>query len=259
MNQHLEMVTRLTEAMNSGEFQMFFQPQFCAKGKQPIGLESLIRWRHPERGLIPPAVFLAICEGSGLIVPLGQWVLREACRFHKRLAEAGLAEISISVNVSTVQFLNGSLVKDLEKLVDEFGLPAGALELELSEKTIMQEPDRAIAIMAAVRNLGVHVALDAFGTGYTSMSFLQRVPMDKLKIDRSFVHMVGQDSNNAAICKSIISMGHGFGLTVVAEGVEMAEEYAWLRDNGCDGVQGYLFARPAPFEDMLKALGSLPA
>ncbi len=252
-----ELVTRLGEAMDNGEFEMFFQPEFNAEGK-PVAVESLIRWRHPERGLIPPVVFLAICEDSGLILPLGRWVLGEACAYHFRLVEAGWPGVTVSVNMSTAQLEDTGMVDYLRKLVTEFNIPAGAIELELSESTVMHNPNRSVEILTAVRALGVGVAVGEFGTGYSSMSTLHRVPADKIKIDRSVVHGVHRDENNAAICRSIISLAHGKGLRVVAEGVEMHEEHQWLRANGCDGLQGYLFARPAPFEDMLKALGSLP-
>lgn len=253
-----ELVTRLGEAMDNGEFEMFFQPEFDALGK-PVAVESLIRWRHPERGLIPPVVFLAICEDSGLILPLGRWVLGEACAYHFRLVEAGWPGVTVSVNMSTAQFEDTGMVDYLRKLVTEFNIPAGAIELELSEGTVMHNPNRSVEILTAVRALGVGIAIGEFGTGYSSMSTLHRVPADKIKIDRSVVRGVHEDGNNAAICRSIISLAHGKDLVVIAEGVELSEEHTWLRANGCDGVQGYLFARPAPFEDMLRALGSLPA
>ena len=253
-----ELVTRLGEAMDNGEFDMFFQPEFDAQGK-PVAVESLIRWRHPERGLIPPVVFLAICEDSGLILPLGRWVLGEACAYHFRLVEAGWPGVTVSVNMSTAQFEDPGMVDYLRKLVTEFNIPAGAIELELSEGTVMHNPNRSVDILTAVRAMGVGIAIGEFGTGYSSMSTLHRVPADKIKIDRSVVRGVHEDGNNAAICRSIISLAHGKDLMVIAEGVELSEEHAWLRANGCDGVQGYLFARPAPFEDMLRALGSLPA
>jgi len=258
MSDRDELVTRLGEAMDNGEFEMFFQPEFDAKGK-PVAVESLIRWRHPERGLIPPVVFLAICEDSGLILPLGRWVLGEACAYHFRLVEAGWPGVTVSVNMSTAQFEDTGMVDYLRKLVTEFNIPAGAIELELSEGTVMHNPNRSVEILTAVRGLGVGIAIGEFGTGYSSMSTLHRVPADKIKIDRSVVRGVHEDGNNAAICRSIISLAHGKDLVVIAEGVELSEEHTWLRANGCDGVQGYLFARPAPFEDMLRALGSLPA
>jgi len=259
MTERDELQARLEEAMTNGEFEMFFQPEYSAKDGKPIGVESLIRWRHPERGLVPPAVFLAICEDSGLILPLGRWILGEACAHHFRLVDAGWRDISVSVNISASQFADRGMVDHLRKLTTEFPLPRGALELELPENIIMGNPARAVEIMTEVQGLGLSLAIGDFGTGYSSMSTLHQFPADKIKIDRSVVHGVHHENNNAAICRSIISMAHGKNLKVVAEGVELREEHDWLRSNGCDGVQGYLFARPAPFEDMLKALGSLPA
>jgi EAL domain-containing protein (putative c-di-GMP-specific phosphodiesterase class I) len=258
MSERDELLARLEEAMTNGEFEMFFQPEYNATDGKPIGVESLIRWRHPQRGLIAPAVFLAICEDSGLIVPLGHWVLGEACAYHFRLVEAGWPDVAVSVNISPGQFEDTGLVDYLRKLVQEFSIPAGALELELPESMIMSNPNRAVEIMTAVEKLGVILTIGDFGTGYSSMSTLHRVPAHKIKIDRSVVRGCHSDSNNSAVCRSIISMGHGKDLKVIAEGVELREEHEWLRKNKCDGVQGYLFARPAPFEDMLKALGTLP-
>jgi EAL domain-containing protein (putative c-di-GMP-specific phosphodiesterase class I) len=256
-NERDALVARLGEAMDNGEFEMFFQPEYDTGGT-PIAVESLLRWRHPERGLVPPVVFLAILEDSGLILPLGRWVLGEACAYHFRLAEAGWPGVTVSVNMSAAQFHDPGMVDYLRKLVGEFKIPAGALELELSEGTVMADADRSVRVMGAVREIGVGVAIGEFGTGYSSLSTLHRVPADKIKIDRTVVRGVHEDANNAAIVRSIVSMAHGKGLAVIAEGVEMHEEHAWLRANGCDGVQGYLFARPAPFEAMLKALGPLP-
>ena len=258
MSERDDLVSQLTEAMDNGQFEMFFQPEYDAGGT-PIAVESLLRWRHPQRGLVPPVVFLAILEDSGLILPLGRWVLGEACAYHFRLAEAGWPGATVSVNMSASQLHDSGIVDYLRKLVTEFQIPAGALELELSEGTVMAEPERVVRALHAVRELGVGVAIAEFGTGYSSLSTLHRVPADKIKIDRSVVRGVNADANNAAICRSIVSMAHGKGLKVIAEGVETHEEHAWLRAAGVDGVQGYLFARPAPFEDMLKALGPLPA
>jgi EAL domain-containing protein (putative c-di-GMP-specific phosphodiesterase class I) len=258
MSEREELLARLAKAMDKGEFEIFFQPEYSAADGRPIGIESLIRWRHPTRGLVAPAVFLALCEDSGLILPLGRWILAEACRYHFLLVEAGWPGVAISVNISASQFRDEGLVDHLRGLVEEHKLPAGALELELPESLITADPDHAVAVMNAVHALGVSLTVGDFGTGYASMSTLYRVPADRIKIDRSIVHNVPQDANNAALCRSIISLAHGKGLAVVAEGVELGEEHRWLRANGCDGVQGYLFARPAPFADMLRALGPLP-
>lgn len=258
MSERDDLLALLGQAIEKGEFEMFFQPEFSALDGRPIGIESLIRWRHPQRGLVAPAVFLAICEDSGLILPLGRWVLAEACKYHFRLVEAGWPGIPISVNVSASQFRDPALLDNLRELVAEHKLPAGAIELELPESVVMSDPDRAVEVTTAIRGLGLGLTIGDYGTGYTSMATLYRVPADRIKIDRSIVHGVPQDANNAALCRSIISLAHGKQLIVIAEGVEMSEEHDWLRGNGCDGVQGYLFARPAPFADMLRALGPLP-
>jgi len=258
MAERNELLDQLKLALDKGEFEIHFQPEFGAADGRPLGLESLIRWRHPTRGVVAPAVFLAICEDSGLILPMGRWVLSEACRYQKQVAEAGWPEVSVSVNISAAQFRDPGLVDSLREVVVPQGLRAGAIELELPEAVVMAEPERSVQVMGAIRDLGIHISIGDFGTGYSSMSTLYRVPADRIKIDRSVVRGVPGDANNAAICRSVISLAHGKGLQVVAEGVELHEEHEWLRDNGCDGVQGYLFARPAPFDDMLRALGPLP-
>ncbi|MEO8159956.1 MAG: EAL domain-containing protein [Arenimonas sp.] len=258
MSERDELLARLGQAMANGEFEMFFQPEFSASDGHPIGIESLIRWRHPERGLVPPAVFLALCEDSGLIRPLGRWVLAEACLTHFRLVKAGWPGLAISVNISASQFRDPDLVAAVAELIEKHALPAGALELEIPEAVVASDSQHAAQVMEALRALGVALTIGDFGTGYSSMVTLYRVPADRIKIDRSVVRGVPQDANNAALCRSIVSLAHGKDLKVIAEGVELSEEHEWLRANGCDGVQGYLFARPAPFDDMLKALGPLP-
>jgi EAL domain-containing protein (putative c-di-GMP-specific phosphodiesterase class I) len=258
MPERNELLEMLREALDKGEFEIHFQPEYSAADGRPLGLECLIRWRHPDRGVVAPAVFLAICEDSGLILPMGRWVFAEACRYQQRVAEAGWPEISVSVNISAAQFRDPGLLDSLREVVLPRGLRAGAIELELPEGVVMADPDRSVEVMGAIRELGIAMSISDFGTGYSSMSTLYRVPADRIKIDRSVVRGVPADANNAAICRSVISLAHGKGLLVVAEGVEMREEHEWLRANGCDAMQGYLYARPAPFEDMLRALGPLP-
>jgi EAL domain-containing protein (putative c-di-GMP-specific phosphodiesterase class I) len=259
MSDRSELLDLLHKAVEDGDFEVYFQPEFYAVEGNPASIEALLRWRHPQRGLVAPAVFLALCEDSGLILPLGRWVLGEACQSHKRLVEAGWPGVSISVNVSASQFRDPQLVDSVREQMTAHSTPAGALELELPEAIIARDPDFAVDVMTRLAALGVVLTIGDFGTGYSSMSTLYRVPADRIKIDRSVVRGVPDDANNAALCRSIISLGHGKNLKVVAEGVETSEELAWLRANGCDGVQGYLFARPAPFTEMLRALGRLPA
>ena len=259
MGERTKLLELLQEAVKKGDFEVYFQPEFAAADGNPISIEALLRWRHPERGIVAPPVFLALCEDSGLLLPLGRWVLEQVAGYHKRLVAAGWPGVSVSVNVSNSQFRDPAVIDMLREVVTKHALPAGALELELPETMIAEDPAFAAGVMDAAHALGVGLTIGDFGTGYSSMSTLHRVPADKIKMDRSVVHGVHRDENNAAICRSIMSMAHGKGLRVVAEGVELHEEHEWLRSNGCDGVQGYLFARPAPFEDMLRGLGTLPA
>jgi EAL domain-containing protein (putative c-di-GMP-specific phosphodiesterase class I) len=252
--ERLQLVSRLHEAIENEEFELFFQPLFDVATRAPLGMEALIRWRHPQRGLVPPGEFIPVCEDSGLIVPLGRWVLREAARHHALLVEAGWPQLSVAVNVSALQFLSGNLLDEIPSLYREFALPAGFLELELTESLVMENPEDVIATMQALRARGVAISIDDFGTGYSSMAYLHRLPVDKLKIDRSFVAGVETTMHNAAICESIIALSRNFGLKVIAEGVETEAQLAWLQANGCDEAQGYLLARPAPFAEMLSGL-----
>ncbi|MFY2763804.1 bifunctional diguanylate cyclase/phosphodiesterase [Arenimonas sp. MALMAid1274] len=254
VNERLQLVSRLHEAIERGEFELHFQAQYFASGREPVGLEALVRWRHPERGLVPPNEFIPVCEDSGLIVPLGRWVLREAARHHRLLADAGWSGLTIAVNVSAVQFQSGELVSDVEALMQEFQLPPGVLELELTESIVMDSPEAAIEVLEQLRQFGVLLSIDDFGTGYSSMAYLHRLPVDKLKIDRSFITDVENDSHNAAICESVLALARSFGLKVIAEGVETQSQLDWLRQRGCDEIQGFLLARPLPFAQVLENL-----
>lgn len=258
VQERLQLVARLHEAIQHQEFELHFQPQYFASGREPVGLEALVRWRHPERGLVAPGEFIPVCEDSGLIVPLGRWVLREAARHHRLLAEAGWPGLTIAVNVSAIQFRSGELVSDVASLVREFALPPGVLELELTESIVMDDPEAAIAVLEDLRQFGVMLSIDDFGTGYSSMSYLHRLPVDKLKIDRSFVTDVEEDSHNAAICEAVLNLARSFGLKVIAEGVETTAQLDWLRQRGCDEVQGFLLARPMPFDQALRHLRHPP-
>ena len=252
VRERLHLLSALRDALRREEFRLHFQPLFDRAGA-PVGMEALVRWEHPQRGLLAPGHFIGVCEDSGLIVPLGRWVLREAARHHRILAEHGLGHLRIAVNVSAAQFAH-DLQADVVAVVDEFGLPDGALELELTESLLMANPDRAIETMRGLAERGVCMAIDDFGTGYSSLAYLKRLPLDRLKIDRSFVKDLGEDQDDAEICASIIGLGHSLGLTIVAEGVETEGQLEWLRARGCDELQGYLLARPQPFEAVLELL-----
>ena len=249
VSQRLQLVSRLREALQNGEFRVAFQPLFDPSGRL-VALEALARWQHPERGLLPPSDFISVCEESGLIVGLGRFMLREAARHHALLAAVGLGHVRLSVNVSAGQF-NHELYRDVAAVVTDFALPAGVLELELTESVIMDNPERAIETMQQIAALGVCISVDDFGTGYSSLAYLKRLPIDRLKIDRSFVQDLGHDADDAAICASIIGLGHLMELQIVAEGVETEQQASWLRERGCDELQGFLLGRPQPFETLL--------
>lgn len=252
IGERLHLVSALRDALQREEFRLAFQPLFSSHGV-PVGMEALVRWQHPERGLLPPSHFIGVCEDSGLIVPLGRWVLQEAARHHAQLAAHGLGHLRIAVNVSTAQFQQ-SLFADVQDAMRMYALPTGALELELTESVIMTSPDSAIDTMQRLDILGVNLSVDDFGTGYSSLAYLKRLPIDRLKIDRSFVNELGQGGDDDAICTAIITLAHSLGLRTVAEGVETPQQLAWLRARGCDELQGYLLCPPLPFEQMVKAL-----
>ena len=252
-SQRLELILQLREAMRREQFALVFQPQFDIQGR-PVGMEALLRWQHPVRGLLAPVHFIAACEDSGLIVPIGRWVLREAARHHRLLAERGWESLRIAVNVSAAQFQHG-LAEDVAALMQEFALPPKVLELELTESVVMADPDAAIRSMAGLSELGVSIAIDDFGTGYSSLAYLKRLPLDRLKLDRSFVQDLGRDPDDEAICDAIIRLAQSLELSTTAEGVETETQWRWLMERGCEEVQGYLFARPAPFEEIVGRLG----
>ena len=251
-SQRLQLVSNLREALDRGEFDMLFQPQYAADGRA-LGLEALVRWKHPSRGLLDPVEFIGACEDSGLIVPLGRHILHEAARHHVRLAAAGLPGVRIAVNVSAVQF-NDDLYHDIVDVLRTFDLPEGALELELTESVLMHSPDRACELMQRLSALGVRFSIDDFGTGYSSLAYLKRFPIDRLKIDRSFVQDLDRNAQDAAICQSIIGLAKSLGIATVAEGVETVQQERWLRDHGCSELQGFLLGRPKAFDELLPEL-----
>ena len=253
-SQRLDLVLQLREALQHDQFVLAFQPQFD-RDNRPVGMEALLRWRHPVRGLLAPAHFIAACEDSGLIVPIGRWVLREAARHHHLLAERGWDKLRIAVNVSAAQFQQG-LAEDVAMVMRDHALPRDVLELELTESVVMANPDAAIRSMAEIAQLGVQIAIDDFGTGYSSLAYLKRLPLHRLKLDRSFVRDLGRDPDDEAICAAIIRLAQSLELSTTAEGVETETQWRWLRDRGCDEMQGFLLAKPAPFEEILARLGT---
>ncbi|RQH04990.1 putative bifunctional diguanylate cyclase/phosphodiesterase [Paraburkholderia dinghuensis] len=244
----------LRKAIEQREFELHYQPKICLQLNSPCGAEALIRWRHPLRGLVPPMEFIPVAEETGLIEPIGDWVLEEACRQLSLWKASGTGLDSLAVNVSALQLQRGTLAKKIRELLVRYRLPGEALEIELTESAVMRNPDQAIETMSAIRSLGVRIAVDDFGTGHSSLAYLKRLPLDTLKIDRSFVKEAHHDEESAVICSAILGLARSLNLDVVAEGVETSEQLAFLRKQGCTMAQGYYFSRPRLVDDLEKWL-----
>ncbi|KAB2925074.1 MAG: EAL domain-containing protein, partial [Dechloromonas sp.] len=233
-------------AVERQEFELHYQPQLDLRSGTIVGVEALIRWRHPSRGLVPPADFIPIAEESGMIAAIGDWVLQEACRQLKVWQEKGIAHIRMSINLSTAQFLDKTLPARIHELLAEHRLSAGLLDLEVTESLSMASPDESISVMRTMRDSGLTLSIDDFGTGYSSLAYLKLLPINTLKIDRSFVKDIETDPNDADICDVTVLLAHKLGLQVVAEGVETEAQLKFLLSIGCEKVQGYLISKPLP-------------
>jgi diguanylate cyclase (GGDEF)-like protein/PAS domain S-box-containing protein len=244
----LKMQQELRRALEQNEFVLHYQPRVDADLHGIVGFEALLRWQHPERGMIPPLEFIPIAEETGLIVEIGQWVLSTACRQNQAWVRAGRFNCPMSVNVSVAQFKKDDFVQVVQRCLDQSGLAPTLLELEITESLVMEDPEAFIEVLKKLKALGVQIAIDDFGTGYSSLSYLKRFPIDHLKIDRSFVRDLATDAADASICRTIIAMAHSLEISVVAEGVETTEQAIYLSAHGCEELQGYLFYRPAPAE-----------
>ena len=242
----LRLENGLRRALDRHELELHYQPQIGLRSGRVTGCEALLRWRHPELGMVAPSEFMPIAEASGLILPIGEWVLRTAVAQNKAWQEAGLMPSVVAVNVSAVQFRQARLAEIVSAVLAEAGLEPGWLELELTESVVSDDPEGAIAIMERLDRLGVLLSVDDFGTGYSSLSYLKRFPIDRLKIDQSFVRDLGSDTGSTLIVSGVIAMARSLGLRTVAEGVETAEQVEMLGREGCDEVQGYWYARPMP-------------
>ena len=251
LRERVQLMSDLRGALDNGQFRLEYQPQFLADGEL-VGFEALLRWDHPERGAIPPSTFIPIAEETGLVVPIGKWVLDQACRQVSAWRAAGYEKLRVAVNVSTLQLERQDWVETISTALASNGLPPSALELELTESVVMKNCERAAERLTELRNLGISAAIDDFGTGYSSLKYLQNLPIDTLKIDQSFVRnldpLSNGESGNGAIVRAIVTLAQQLGLRVVAEGVETNDELALLRRLGCDLVQGYLFAKPMRVE-----------
>ena len=252
----------LRRALDRGEFELHYQPRVEVSDGSVVGMEALLRWRHPKRGLIPPDRFIPLAEDTGLIVPIGAWAVEEACRQNKAWQDAGLPRLRVAVNISGVQFRQKNLLDDIAAALAKSALPPACLDIEITESVVMQNAAEAIGTLEKLSQMGVNVSIDDFGTGYSSLSYLKRFPLDKLKIDRSFIRDVSSDMEDGAIVRATIGLAHNLRLKVVAEGVESAEQLVFLSALGCDEYQGYHKSKPVPaaeFERVLRTELGLPA
>jgi diguanylate cyclase (GGDEF)-like protein len=247
---------RLRRALRDGEFLLYYQPQAELATGRIVGMEALVRWHDPDSGLVSPAQFIPVAEESGLIGPLSDWVLREACRQNREWQLAGLPPVRVSVNLSARVFHQRNIAEMVTQVLDETGLDACYLEVELTESTLMRNAEEAVSMLNELHELGIGVAVDDFGTGYSSLSYLKRLPVDRLKIDRSFVADIGTSDDNETITAAIIALAHELQLQVIAEGVETSSQFAFLRERDCDELQGYYFSPPLPGDEIAALLGA---
>ncbi|MDQ6969100.1 MAG: EAL domain-containing protein [Mariprofundus sp.] len=253
----VQLESELHEAIEQDQLTLFYQPKVDAQTCEVLGFEALIRWIHPERGMISPMDFIPVAEESGLIIPVGKWVIKEACRQHQRWRALGKAAVSISVNLSAHQFADEHLLTAIRDILKETDMSAQFLEFEITETVLMQDADKALAILNAMKDMGLKVSIDDFGTGYSSISYLKHFPADVLKVDRAFVKDLPDDEQDATITNAIILLAKALNLGIVAEGVETKAQLQWLRDKECDQIQGYLFSPPVPAEKAVTMLGQV--
>jgi EAL domain-containing protein (putative c-di-GMP-specific phosphodiesterase class I) len=248
----LVLETHLRHAVQRGELFLNYQPILNGLTGRPSGVEALLRWKHPERGVVSPDRFIPLADESGLIVEIGAWVMREACSQGRRWHEQGMTDLSMSVNVSAVQFAQPRLLETVRTTLEDTGFPPDKLVLEITESVLMKDAETTIGMLKALKNMGVRISMDDFGTGYSSLSYLKRFPIDIVKIDKSFVRDINEDEDDAAIIRVIIALARSLRLTTVAEGVETQEQLGFLMREQCDRFQGYFFSRPVD-ADVLRA------
>ncbi|ANQ84657.1 putative signaling protein [Azoarcus olearius] len=254
--ERLELENSLRRALENDELELHYQPKVSLRDGRVIGAEALIRWRHPQLGMVSPADFIPLAEETGLIVPIGEWVVDHACRQLRGWLDAGLPQISVAVNVSARQFQHEQLTHVLARALAAHRLPPGQLHVEVTESAVMWEPERTIFTLRELKNIGVRISLDDFGTGYCSLNYLKRFPIDSIKIDRCFVTDLATSAEDAAIALMIVSLAHSLNQTVIAEGVENEAQLDFLRRHGCDEMQGFLFSRPLPAAEFARLLAA---
>src|SRR5437867_9978524 len=248
--ERLALENMLRKAISHRELVLFYQPIADMKTKTIVGVEALIRWKHPELGLLSPAHFISVAETSGLIIPIGDWVLRTACKQTKMWQKRLDSHLTVAVNLSARQFQQPNLAEIISEVLEETGLDAKCLELEITESNAMQNAENTIYTLRELKALGVRIAMDDFGNGYSSLNYLKRFPIDTLKLDQSFVRDITTDPSDAAIATAVIAMAHSLNLKVIGEGVEKEEQFAWLQKQNCDYIQGYLFSPPQAVENL---------
>jgi EAL domain-containing protein (putative c-di-GMP-specific phosphodiesterase class I) len=246
----LQMETDLKRAVENREWLVYYQPVVLLASRKIVGVEALIRWQHPERGIVSPGEFIPVAEESGLIVQIGEYVLLQACQQAKTWRDSGYPDLWVSVNLSARQFQDRDLIQKVQQTLQETGLPGNGLRLEVTETVAMKDFEYSVKVLRQLSEMDIHLSLDDFGNGYSSLGYLKRFPIKSLKIDRSFIKDIVLNKNSEAIASAIISLGHNLNLQVVAEGVETEEQFAFLTSQICDEIQGFLFGRPVPPDEL---------
>ncbi len=254
VRRRLEVENGLRRALEGGQLTLAYQAKVDLGSRKIIGAEALLRWEDPDLGVVTPDEFIPIAEETGLITPIGEWVLRTACQEAAKWTKLIADPVHVGVNLSAIQFIQGDLFSSVDKALTDSGLPARLLDLELTESTLVRNPEDTIKTLKLIKSMGVSVSIDDFGTGYSSLSYLTRFPLDSLKVDRAFVANLPDDQDSIAIVRAIVSMAKNLNLTIIAEGIETDNQVSFLNALGCDAGQGYLFSKPVPTEDFVKLL-----
>lgn len=244
----------LRKAIERNEFMLYYQPKVAVKNQKIVGAEALLRWKHPESGIVSPMEFIPVAEETGLILPIGEWVIRTACSQNKEWQKSGFEPMSIAVNLSNRQFEQPNLLEIIIRILKDVDMATKYVELEITESTLMKSPDTAISILNELKDIGITISIDDFGTGYSSLEYLKRIPLNSLKVAYPFIKNILTSADDAAIAKTIITLAHSMNLNVIAEGVETEQQLKFLQELGCDEVQGYLFSRPLPADEFTKLL-----